>query len=203
MALGLFGLGEETGGLNDELDAHRGPGELGGGAGGDDLDLVAVDHEHIVLGLVGAGLLGGDGALELALGGVILDQIGQIVGGNDVADGHDVERGAEEALLDEGAENEAADAAETIDSNFDSHDRGLRVWCLFTGGEVRLADAERTKKGSGPTESKGFGGAALVRKCAAFDTRSHEGRPEGVSPGVFPSIFALVIRRFLLCLVPP
>jgi hypothetical protein len=43
VALGLFGLGEETGGLDDEFDTELGPGELGGGLGGNDKDVVAVE----------------------------------------------------------------------------------------------------------------------------------------------------------------
>jgi hypothetical protein len=49
------------------------------------------------------------------------EQVGQVVSRDDVADGDDVELGAEQALLDQRAEDEAADAAETIDSDFNSH----------------------------------------------------------------------------------
>ena len=59
-----------------------------------------------------------------------LSEVGQVVGRDDVADRDDVERRAEEALLDEGAEYEAADAAETIDSDFDSHGSVLIWWRL-------------------------------------------------------------------------
>jgi len=55
------------------------------------------------------------------LGGVVLEQIGQIVGRDDVSHGNDVERRAEQTLLDECAENEAADAAKTIDCDFNCH----------------------------------------------------------------------------------
>jgi hypothetical protein len=61
------------------------------------------------------------GAVETALGGVVFQQIGQVVGRHDVADGDHIEGRAEQALLDEGAEDEAADAAETIDCDFNCH----------------------------------------------------------------------------------
>ena len=47
--------------------------------------------------------------------------LSQIVGRHDVADSDYIQFLAEQALLDECAENEAADAAETIDCYFDSH----------------------------------------------------------------------------------
>ena len=124
VAAGLGGLGEETRGLDDNLDAHGAPRELGGGLGGDDLDLVAVDHEHIVLGLVRGGLPGGDGASEATLGGVVLEKVGEVVGRDDVTDGDDIELGPQVTLLDEGAEDETADAAESIDSYVDGHGVG-------------------------------------------------------------------------------
>jgi hypothetical protein len=88
------------------------------------MDLLAVDHQDVVLGLVGGGLLGRDRALELALGGVVFEQVSEVVSRDDVADGDDIELLAEEALFDEGAENEAADAAETIDRYFNCHGGG-------------------------------------------------------------------------------
>jgi len=91
---------------------------------------VAVDHEDVVLGLVGGGFLGGHGSRELALGGVVLDQVGQVVGRDDVADRDDVERGAEQALFNEGPEYQTADAAETIDSDFYSHGSVRMWWCV-------------------------------------------------------------------------
>ena len=40
---------------------------------------------------------------------------------HDVAHGNDVERAAEQVLLDEGSKNETTDATETVDTNLDSH----------------------------------------------------------------------------------
>jgi hypothetical protein len=52
---------------------------------------------------------------------VVFQQVGQIVGGHDVADGDDFDVLADEALFDEGTENETADAAKTVDGDFNGH----------------------------------------------------------------------------------
>ena len=59
--------------------------------------------------------------MEPTLGGVVFEQVGQVVGGHDIADRHDIEGRAEKALFHEGAEDETADAAETVDCDFNSH----------------------------------------------------------------------------------
>ena len=92
---------------------------------------MAVDDEDIVLGLVGGRLLGRHRPRKLALGGVVLDEVGQVVSRDDVADGDDVERGAEEALFNESPENQPANAAETIDSDFDCHGSVRMWWCVW------------------------------------------------------------------------
>ena len=127
VALGLVRFGEETGGLDHELDAQFGPRELGGRARGNHEDFPAVDDEDVVLDLIGRRLLGADGAGELALRRVILEQVGKIVGGDDVSDGDDVERRSEQALFHECAENQATDATETVDCDFYCHVRALRL----------------------------------------------------------------------------
>ena len=60
--------------------------------------------------------------MEAALDRVELEQVGEVVGGDDVADGDHVEFLAEQALLDEGAEDETTDATETVDGDPDGHD---------------------------------------------------------------------------------
>jgi hypothetical protein len=47
VGLGLGGVGEEAGGLDDDLRADGGPVELGGVALGEDLDLLAVDGDEV------------------------------------------------------------------------------------------------------------------------------------------------------------
>jgi len=121
MALGFFSVGEETGRFDDQLNTQLGPGELSGRFGGNHEDFLAVNDEDIVFNFVGGGFFGADRAVETTLCGVVLQQIGQIVGRDDIADCDDVESCAEKALLHESAENEAADATESIDCDFNCH----------------------------------------------------------------------------------
>ena len=121
VTLGLGGFGEETGGLDDDLDAEGLPRQFGRGAGGNHEDFLTVHDENVVFQLVRGGLLGGDGAIEATLRGVVLQEVGEVVRRDDIADGDDVEGRAEVALFDEGAEDETADAAESVDSYFGGH----------------------------------------------------------------------------------
>jgi len=94
--------------------------------GRDDADLGAVDDQHVVLGLVRGGLGGADGAGEATLGGVVLEEVRQVVGGDDVTHRDDVDVLADQTLFDEGAEDQSADAAETIDRYIDCHNVRIR-----------------------------------------------------------------------------
>ena len=121
VALGLLHIGEQAGGFDHQVHAQRLPRQLRGVLGADDLDLLAVDHQHIVLGLVGGGLLGADRAVEAALGGVILEQVSEVVRRNDIAHGDDFDVLADQALFDHRPEHQASDAAEPINCNFHCH----------------------------------------------------------------------------------
>ena len=123
VTLGLLRVGEQTGRLDDDIDAEVLPRQTFRAARAHHLDLVAVDHDDVVVLELRRGLLGRNGAVETTLRGVVLEQVGKVVGRHDVADGNDVEGGAEVALLDEGAEDKAPDAAESIDG-----DVGHVVW---------------------------------------------------------------------------
>ena len=68
--------------------------------------------------------------LKLALRGIVFEQVGEVVGRDDIADRDDVEGRAEQTLLDQRAEDQAADAAEPIDCNFYSHG-GVDVRVVF------------------------------------------------------------------------
>jgi hypothetical protein len=85
-------------------------------------DVLAVHDEDVVLDFFWGRFLRAHRAVEAALGGIVFQEIGEIVGRDDVAHRDDVERRAEQALLDESAENEATDATETVDCDFNSHD---------------------------------------------------------------------------------
>src|ERR1700733_10289408 len=59
--------------------------------------------------------------MEATLGGIILEQISEVIGRHDVANRDDVHVLAEQALLRDGAEHEATDTTESVNSNFDWH----------------------------------------------------------------------------------
>lgn len=66
MAFGLFGIGEQARGFDDNLYAQFGPGQLGRRLG-DDLDLFAVDDQDVEIRPIRRRFLGGDRAVGLAL----------------------------------------------------------------------------------------------------------------------------------------
>ncbi len=122
VGLGLGGVGEEAGGLDDDLGADGGPVELGGVALGEDLDLLAVDGDEVVAVL--------DVVFEVAEDGVVLEQVGQGRGRGEVVDGDEVDLGVGEG----GAEDVAADAAEAVDAYLYCHN-----WsCSYPSRDVEL-----------------------------------------------------------------
>src|SRR5262249_40053964 len=80
-------------------------------------------HERVVLANRRRRFLARDRAVEAALRRIVLEQVRQVVGRNQVVDGDHVERLAERALLHQRAEHEPADAAETVDADLDCHDK--------------------------------------------------------------------------------
>ena len=55
---------------------------------------------------------------ESALGGVVFHEVGEVISGNEVVDGDNIELFSEKALLAQSTENKAADSSEPIDCNF-------------------------------------------------------------------------------------
>ena len=55
---------------------------------------------------------------ESALGGVVFHEVGEVISGNEVVDGDNIELFSEKALLAECTENKAADSSKPIDCNF-------------------------------------------------------------------------------------
>ena len=110
MSLGLLAIGEEARGLNDNLNAELAPGQIGGVTLCEHLDVLAVDDDALVI----VGHL----TLEATRDRVVLQQVskglvvGQVVNGDDL----DVR-----ALLESGAEEVTADAAEAVDANAGGH----------------------------------------------------------------------------------
>ena len=56
---------------------------------------MAVDDQHVVLGLPATDFFAGDGAGELALRGVVLEEVGEVVRGHEIVDGDDIDGFAE------------------------------------------------------------------------------------------------------------
>ena len=109
MGLGLLGVGEEAGGLDDDLSAYGGPVELRGVALGEDLEGLAVDDDRVrgVLDLV----------LQVAEDGVVLEQVREGGRGGEVVDSDEFDVGIAQCR----AEDVASNAAEAVDSNLDCH----------------------------------------------------------------------------------
>ncbi len=72
-------------------------------------------------GLSGADFREETCALEPALGGIVFEEVSQIVRGDNIAHRDDVNVLADHALFGDGAENQSANAPEPIDCNFNSH----------------------------------------------------------------------------------
>src|SRR5574344_2019386 len=117
--LRLLGREEETRGLDDDVDAEVAPRDEGllvlvvvRGLLGEDLDDLAVDVELLLL------VRTGDLVLEPAVHGIVLQHVREVLGVEEVVDADDLDVAE---IVNRSAENHAADAAETVDANLDSH----------------------------------------------------------------------------------
>ena len=117
----LVGVGEQPGGFDDDVHAEFFPRQFRRRLGADDENFLAVNNQHVVLGLVGGGFFRANRAGEAALRGIVFEQVGEIVGGHDVADGDDFDFLAEQALFSDRAKDEATDPTESVDGDFDWH----------------------------------------------------------------------------------
>ena len=120
VTLGFAALSEETGGFDDNVDAEFLPREGGrAGTDGEAFDFVTVDDEDVIFGEVGAGFFGVDFLLGFALGGVVFDEVSEVVRWDEVVDSDDFNFLAQETLVTNCAKHEAADAPETINADLD------------------------------------------------------------------------------------
>ena len=182
VGLGLFGVGEEAGGLDDDLGAYGGPVELGGVALGEDLDLLAVDGDEV--GSVG------DLVLEVAEDGVVLEQVGEGRRGGEVVYGYEFDIGVAEG----GAEDVASDAAEAVDAYLYCHksDCSLSCFCgslatiaikcekrAATNGCYTETEVRSGVSGGGAGICEGFGAVlqASYARIARMDARQNETTP--------------------------
>jgi len=94
--------GEDTGGLDNDVGTAGSPGDLLGIHLAKDGDGAAVDDELVVLAL--------DGALEAAVGGVVLGQVDHVVDGDEgIVNGNDLNV----VPLERGTENQTTDPSES------------------------------------------------------------------------------------------
>jgi len=107
---GLFGQ-EEAGALQHQVDVDVAPGQVRRVALSGQADGLAVDNQVLAVD--------GDIALEVAVHGVVLEHVSQIVGIQQVVDTHDLDVVSE--ILRDRAEGHAADTAKTVNAYFDSH----------------------------------------------------------------------------------
>jgi len=108
--LGGFLGQEQAGGFDHHVSAHFVPLQVGRIALGRQADLLAVHHQGVAFD--------GDLTLEAAVHAVVLQHVGQVVGLEQVVDADDLDVGE---VLHRSAKHHAADAAEAVDANLDSH----------------------------------------------------------------------------------
>jgi len=109
-ALGRLFLAEDAGGLDGDRNAHVLPGQFGRVTHGDDLDLLAVDHQALVIGR--------NGAAPAAHHGVVLEQVGQCLGIGQIVDGDQFQLALP---LKNNPRDRSTDSPETVDSYLCCH----------------------------------------------------------------------------------
>jgi hypothetical protein len=110
MCLAGFPGQEEPGAFNHDIDIDLVPFEFGRVLDRAQADLLAIDDQVVA----------GDRnlALETAMHGVVLEQIGEVVGFQQVVDRNDLDF---RKILDCGTEHHAPDATESIDTDTNCH----------------------------------------------------------------------------------
>jgi hypothetical protein len=119
--------GEEAGALQRDVDAELLPRQLGGIALGGHLHEAAADIHLVALGLHLAG--------EAAMHGVVAEEMRVGLDRAEIVEAEDLDVLA--AALDDGAQDQAADAAETVDGDFDCHLLPLLLLTTATPSRVR------------------------------------------------------------------
>ena len=122
VALCLGRIGEKAGALEHNIDAQLAP-RHGGRPFLDReaLDFAAVNDEQVVFLRAGR-FRAAHLTAETTLDGVVLEQVGEIVGGNEIVHRHDVDGFAEQALIANGTKNKAPDPPETVNGYFNHND---------------------------------------------------------------------------------
>ena len=111
MAGSLLGIGEESRGLDDQLDPEIAPRNLGRVALGEDLDGPTVDNDVAVGGFDGTGIA--------SVVGVVLEEVGVGLGVREIVDGYDFELVG--MSLEYGAGDLPSDPAEAVNADPGGH----------------------------------------------------------------------------------
>ena len=109
---------EEAGGFDDNVNAQSAPSDVGGVFFGENLNLVAIDDHVVAIDL--------DVVLELAMNGIVLQHVSEIIRVEKVVDTDNLNVICE--VFHSSAEHHTADTTETIDTEFKSH---FRILCLL------------------------------------------------------------------------
>ena len=107
--LRLFLRQEQARGFDDVLRTDLTPGQVRGVALGEDGDLAAVDHDAVVVALH----IGGESAVH----SIVFQHVGQIIGGAEVIDAHDLDLGMVQAC----AKDHTANAAKAVNTDLNTH----------------------------------------------------------------------------------
>ena len=107
--LRLFLRQEQARGFDDVLRANLTPGQIRGVALGEDGDLAAVDHDAVIVALH----IGGESAVH----SIVFQHVGQIIGGAEVIDAHDLDL----RMLQACAKDHTANAAKAVNTDLNTH----------------------------------------------------------------------------------
>ena len=165
-------LGEDAGGLEDDVDAEVLPRQVRRILLGEDLDLAAIDDDRPVAGL--------DLAVVPPVRRVVLEQQGVHLGVDQVVHRHDFDVGG---ALDHGLEGLAADAAEPVDADAGRHGSYSSRSGSDTGGrpEIDCNDSFERDRGA-----RAWGVAdprALIVRRRVARRRMRRGCDLGGEPG--------------------
>ena len=155
VTLGFGAGGKETGGLDDDFNAHFFPRQAGRFAGADDANVLAIYRENIVGRLVHRRLPRRNDALEASLRRVVLEQISQVVRWDDIADGDNFYFVSGESLLHQSPKNQAANASKTVNRYFCCHCI-LLLFCRILIFSISLNEQPSIELRRPPSQSRTF-----------------------------------------------
>jgi hypothetical protein len=134
MFFGLWALGEQTSGFDDDIRANRGPVDFTGVLGLEDFEGPAF-HRDAIIGMRNF-------VRKIAKDGVIFQQMRQCGGIGDVVDRDEVDV----FVVQRGAHDVASDAAEAVDAYIDGHSSSEWVCGVSADGPARIVATLRNLK---------------------------------------------------------